>query len=827
MLDFVPAMKLRWFWFITLISLCHPQLRGQVVTTQLPPAQRRAAALPEAPAPESRLPVAEVVPQAPAGRPVRMQYDHLQVLRVPHGNEYVLTGHILLFYRDYIVHADHATYNSATGEIVAGGHLMVDGGPDEEHILADHGRLNVKNNTADFFDVTGTLGVRKVSGRRAVFTSRDPYVVTGKEVQQLGKGHFRVVDGTMTACRLPKPDWRFYARHIELNAGKAKAVNANFRLFGVPILWVPYVKHEIRNLRTSGILLPVAGNNSTYGAVVGDSVYITLGRSADLVAGSLYYAKRGWAPFATFRYRGVGDNYLQVRVRSLLDRHTGENNLGGVDFLADGRYDFSKYTRAVIDTEYLSSYRYRLTFEQNYAAAINSEVQSQLYVEHEQDGFAEALHFNRYQNIQNVNPSGNEVRILHLPQLDLRAVDHRLAGTPIEWGYSVTSGALSRYDYNPYGTAFRTGSEIPRVDIWPWVNVPLHAGGWNMRPELAVRDTWYDRSQEATGLNHFPVLRGESINRMDVETGFTLRPPVVGRDFDSPWVRRVFGGDLRHTIAPSIHYRYVTGINNFRKILRFDDTDVASDTNEMEYGLTQRLYLRNRKPHACKGAAALGPQTECGGGTLDWMSLRVAQKYYFNSTFGGAVTRGTPNPLLSTLDFTGVDFLTGPRHYSPVISRLRVNTGSGASAEWDLDYDTKAGHITSSNVYASYERGDYRLKAGDAYLDTIIGVPPGTASTAASPTYKPTPYNQLNLSAIYGASARRGLNVGAATGIDVERGDVQYSAVQAMYNWNCCGFTMEVRHFSLANIRNDTEELFSFTLAGFGSTGIPRSARIF
>ncbi len=827
MLVLAPAMKLRWFWFITLLSLCHPQLRAQVVTTQLPPARRGATALPQAPAPEVSLPVAQVVQQPPAGTPVRMQYDHLKVLPVPHGNEYLLHGHIILYYRDYIVHADQATYNSATGEIVASGHLMVDGGPDDEHILADRGRLNARKNTADFYNVTGTLGVRKVSGRRAVFTSENPYVVTGKEVQQLGKGHYRVIDGTMTACRLPKPDWRFYAHHIDLNNGKAMAMNANFRLFGVPVLWVPYVKHEIRNMRTSGILLPVAGNNSMYGGVVGDSVYMTLGRSADLVAGSLLYTRRGFAPFATFRYRGVGDNYGLIRFRSLLDRHTGINNLGGVDFLADGRYDFSPHTRAVIDSEYLSSYRYRLTFEQNYSAAIDSEIQSQLYLEHEGDGFAEAIHFNRYQNFENVNPSGDEVRILHLPQADLTAVDHRLPGTPVEWGYSISSGALSRYDFNPYGTAFRTGSEIPRVDIWPWMNVPLHGGGWNFRPELAMRDTWYDKSQEATGLTHFPVLRGESINRFDVETGFTLRPPVVGRDFDEPWVRRVFGGDLRHTLAPSIQYRYVTGINDFRKILRFDDTDVASDTNEIEYGLTQRLYLRHLKPHPCTGEAALGPAKECGGGTLDWMSLRVAQKYYFNSTFGGAVTPGTPNPLLATLDFTGVDFLTGPRHYSPVISRWRINTPSGASAEWDLDYDTKAGHITSSNVYANYQRGNYRLKASDAYLDTVIGVPPGTVSTPANPTDRPTPYNQLNLSAIYGSSARRGFNVGAATGIDVEHGKMQYGAVQAMYNWNCCGFTVEVRHFSLVNIRNDTEELFSFTLAGFGSTGIPRSARIF
>ncbi len=827
MLVLAPAMKLRWFWFITLLFPCHPQLCAQVVTTQLPPARKAAAALPQSPAPEVSLPVARVVPQPPSGTPVHMRYDHLKVERVPHGNKYILNGHIVLYYRNYIVHADHATYNSATGEIVARGHLMVDGGPDDEHILADHGRLNPRKNTADFYNVTGTLGVRKVRGRREVFTSQNPYVVTGKQVQQLGKGHFRVIDGSMTSCRLPKPDWRFYAHRITLKNGKASAANANFRLFGVPILWVPYVKHEVRHLRTSGILLPVAGINSKYGAVVGDSVYITLGRSADFVGGSLFYSRRGYAPFATFRYRGRGDNYAKVRFRSLLDRHSGKDNLGGVDFLADGRYDFSPHTRAVIDAEYLSSYRYRLTFEQNYALAINSQIESQLYLEHEQDGFAEAIHFNRYQNIQNVNPSGNEVRILHLPQVDLMAVDHRLPDTPVEWGYYVSSGAVSRYDYNPYGTAFRTGAEIPRVDVRPWFNVPLHFAGWNFRPDFSVRDTWYDKSQEPTGLDHFPTLVGRPINRFDVQTGFTLRPPVVGRDFDAPWIRRVFGGDLRHTLAPSIHYRFVTGIDNFRRILRFDDTDIASDTNEIEYGLTQRLYLRNRKPHPCHGAAAQGPKKQCGGGTLNWMSLRVAQKYYFNPTFGGAVTRGTPNPLLATLDFTGANFLTAPRNYSPVISRLRIRPFGGTAAEWDLDYDTKAGHITSSNVYARFRRGNYRLKAGDAYLDTVIGVPPGTPSAPGTSNSKPTKYNQLTMSAIYGSSTRRGFNLGAATGIDVQHGSLQYGAVEAMYNWNCCGFSVEVRHFSLANIRNDTEELFSFTLAGFGSTGIPRRARIF
>lgn len=835
-------MKIRCFWFITLLALCHSLLHAQVVTTQLPPAQHAEFSRPVPGLPSiAKVANAEDLPQAtvirtPAkGRRVQMQWDHLTVLSLPHGNEYQMLGHVVLYYADYIVQADQANYNDGTGEITAKGHLVIDGGPDNAHILADRGRLNLYNNTATLYGVNGWLGVRRVEHERAIYTSLNPYQITGKELIELSAGHYIVHDGSMTACRLPHPDWRFYAGRISIKDGEAAAANARFRLFGVPLLYIPYVKHEIEHNRNSGLLLPIGGNSSKYGAIIGESAYFTLGRSADIVAGLTDYSNRGVAPFARFRYRGRGDNYAQFRFHSLLDHHSGADNLGGVDLLADGRYDFTRYTRAIVDAEYLSSYTYRLSFEQNYSLATNSEVQSQLYFEHLRDGWSEAIRFERYQNFQNVTPAGNEVRILHLPQLDVDAVDHHLNGLPVYYGYHASAAALSRYDYNPHGKAFRTGSEIPRIDLWPEVNMPLHFAGWNFRPQFALRDTWYGKSQEPTSLSRFPVLNQDSINRVDIATGFTLRPPVIGRDFDAPWIEHLFGGALRHTLSPEVDYHYVTGIDNFRRILRFDDNEVASNTNDVEYSLTQRLYRRSHSSTACTvQQLLLHPKMNCGADTSDWLSWRVAQKYYFNSTFGNAITRGTANPLLATLDFTGVDFLDRPRHSSPVLSQLKFTTLGSTSAEWDLNYDVKAGRIDASNVYTNWDHGNYHLRVGDAYLDTVIGQVPTSGQakivvpSAPVVAATPTPYHQLSLTAVYGAANRMGFNAGSTANYDIKNGNLQYGAVQTTYNWNCCGFSVEVRHFSLANdLRNDTEELFSFTLTGFGTTGIPHSARVF
>jgi LPS-assembly protein len=849
MLELPRAMRTRLFWCITLYLLLHPRLWAQTVTTQLPPPQASPATagpasvddLPDDPSLQSTLPEARVVPQTSQGVPVKLVYKYQKRESLPHANLYTLDGDVVIYYRNYIVHADHATYNDGTSEIDARGHMMIDGGPDDEHFLADHGTINADADTGDFFDVEGTLGVERNPRGRMVFTSPNPFAVTGREVLQLGQGKYRVIHGTMTSCRLPKPDWRILSQAIELNNGVAKTSNGFFELFGMPLMYLPYITHPIAEQRETGILLPYIGNNTSKGLILGEGFYLTLGRSADLTVASQYFSKRGWAPNGLFRYRGLGEDFANVHFHSLLDRglplsNGTRANQGGVDINADGRFDFSPHTTGVVDAEYLSSYVYRLVFEEDYAIAINSEVKSQVFATHEDRDVWESLRMNRYQDFQSSTVPGDEVRILHLPEIDVEAADRRLGGpespSPVMWGLSGSAALLSRHDY----PSFRTSAEVPRVDLYPRFSMPLHFDGWTFRPEAAVRATYYGKSQFPAGLEQIPVVRAAGTSRTDVEAGFDFRPPALERDFSPPWVEHLLGGDLRHTIEPDVSYRYVTGINNFQQILRFDQTDVASNTNEVEYGLTQRLFLRNLPAHPCKGDEAdsplpanagragdpaVTPNTMCGGGTRDWITWRVAQKYYFEPDFDHAITRGTPNPLETTLDFTGIDFLTEDRHNTPVISRLRMRTSTATDVEWDLDYDAKEGKITSSNIFAAYQHGFYRFQFGDSYVNVPLGTTPLSTTPAppASPN-APNPYNQIHMGAIYGAASKLGPSFGLNAAYDLVHQQLQYGAAQVQYNLrNCCGIDFQYRRFSLGSIRDDTEYFYSLNFAGFSNVG--------
>ncbi len=865
-------MKARFCLCITLCLGCHPQLWAQRLTKQFPPAivapaAASQAAKPAQPPPEDptqNVPVAQVVPQEQQGVPVHISARE----QGKSGDLWTLTGDVEIDYRDYIVRADKVTYNEATSEVVATGHLHLEGGPDDEQIDATHGTMNLDQQTGHFYDVTGMIGVRRsapsaVTAAPSAFINApspstrlsgttNPFIMTGRELFKDGPQRYRVLGGSMTSCQLPDPDWLLISSKINVADGKATARNSRFTLLKVPLFFSPYITHSVSTeSRQTGFLVPTLGTSSTKGLILGEQIYWALGRSADLTFGSEYYSKRGFAPRAEFRYRGRGTDFLTISYNQLLDRGLPSDepgvpptNQGGEDVIFNGRRDFTPQTRTVADVEYLSSYVYRQAFEENVSIATSSQVKSDAFLQHETSALASSVYLGRYQSFQS-DTAGDEIRILHLPSLQAEQVDHSFAqpwnGMQFLWGFRTALDILTRSEPQFHAR------NIVRVDIYPHLALPFSAGGWTFRPVIGGRETFYSRSEQLPSPDNggsVPTLEPGSLNRADFEASIDIRPPAVQRDFFVPWLEKLLGGELRHTIEPDIQYRYVTGINNFNSVLRFDGIDVASDTNEIEYSLTQRLFARHMPGHPCHDDEAQTPDGICGGGTVDWLTWQVAQKYFFNPGFGGAAVQNQRNVLTTTLDLSGTAFLEGPRDYSPVISRLRLRTTSATDVEWDLDYDTKEGRINSSNLFAGYRHGDYYMGIGEFKVNMLEGPStPTTGPTAAHVNFSRsraaatstqnvsevvTDFNQMRLLFTYGNPTRRGFNFGANAGYDFQQSAVQFGGVETGYNWNCCGFSAEYRRYALGSVRNENQYLFSFTLAGVATAGnLKRSVRIF
>jgi len=766
------------------------------------------------------LPVAQVEPEPATGVAVHWKADRQTWI----GHTATLYGVEEFQYRDYVLSADKVVYNQATSELEAEGHLRIVGGPEDVSIVAERGDLQINMHTARFFNVSGSLGVRR-AGRSMVYSTPNSFVFSGRVLLQNGEGKYKIVDGTMTNCRLPKPDWQLLAHSIDLQNGMASTTNARFKFVGVPIFFLPYLRHPLSDTgRESGLLLPALSNSTVKGYVFGEQVYWAISRNTDMVVGVEYFSKRGWAPNGDFRYKGQGIDHLTVRWNALLDRglikkdaascskplSNGLVNQGGLDITAAGRKDLSSETHVAGIVEYLSCYAYRLSFDDSYSQAISSEVASNASLTHAHKGFVSSVSFDRFQSFASTTP-GDEVRVIHMPGLRFDVLDRPLGNSPFYASLGSSLSFLNRSE--PHFHARNVG----RLDVYPHLSLPLAAGGWSLNPEFGLRNTFYSVSQnpDLSGVREgVPTIRHELLDRDDVEASIDLHPPTLERDFTT-----ASGLVLRHVLEPELTYRYVTGIGTkARNVVRMDMTDIATDVNEAGLSLTQRLYVRPAGQHPCvPDAGAEGGL--CPLPAREWASWEVAQNVFIDPSFGGALISGRRNVLDSTLDMSGVAFLTSPRNLAPITSRLRFEAIDNLRIEWDLDYDPKAGHIGADNIFAGYSWGRTTVGVGHALLNAV-DEKGSKASTIQSEQVQP----YLSI----GKASSVGFNLAANGGYDFALGKLQYAGAQASYNWNCCGLNVGYRRFVLGSIRDETQYLYSFTIANFGSVGdISRSKSVF
>jgi LPS-assembly protein len=816
-------------FLITAMLVCHLLLASSFVTSQLLFAQSQASSS-----------------STVTNNPSSLQYQDVTWSAISQeldGPIVKLHQKAEIHYSTYVLYGDEITYNRDTGDSTVDGHVVLDGGPNDEHIQASHGTYNVQSESGRFEIVTGTTGMR-LKATRVVLTSANPFAFTGKVVVKTGPDHYLVYDGTITTCQLPRPKWQFYSHEMDVQVGgNAKIYNSTFRLEGVPILFFPFATHPIQKRpRQSGFLIPNAGRSSIKGNIVGESVFWAINPSADVLMGAEYFSKRGWAPQGEFRAQPSDTSFVDLNFFGVMDRLTGSANQGGADVRLTAEGNFHNF-RGVANIDYLSSYIFRLAFSDVFAQAVNSEVNSTAFLSNATGGFFSDASMKRYQNYESAN-NDDVIAILHAPSFESFSVDHAITHSPFYWSYDAAMDGLERSDpplnANP---AFSTGGIVERFDLSPSISLPLQFHGWAVRPELSLRDTIYTKQLVTTANVSGPEesASANAINRKALEGSVEIRPPAIDRVFD----REFLGRKWKHVIEPRIAYKYVTGVNNFANILRFDERDILSDTNEIEYSVVNRIYSKrtSEQPDDC---SPVGMPTLLVGGAppqnrIPWQRYEapkenpcraqpqvrevvrweLAQKYFFDPTFGGALIPGQPNVFATTIDLSGFAFLTAARRLSPLISRLRVETSSRTDVEWDLDYDFQSGRVNNTTALLNYRIGLFTIGGGNAFLHTLGQTLPLVPIAGPS-------FNQFRALLGYGQANKRGFSAATNLGFDGGLGSLQYSSVQASYNWDCCGASVEYRRFNLGTVRDENQLRFTFALANVGSFGnLRRQERLY
>ena len=687
---------------------------------------------------------------------------------------------------EVLLRADYIEYDEATGDATAEGNVKFRNFLTGETLEATRAEFNVGESTGRFYNVRGEMS-GKMDVRPRLLATENPVVFQGKWAEKL-KDRYILHDGFLTNCRLPKPLWTLRGPKFDIIPNsRALIYKSTFRVRGVPLLYAPvFYKSLEKRPRKSGLLTPNIGTSSRRGFMLGAGYYWAINRSYDAAYRVQYFSQRGFAHHINARGKPNQKTDFDAYFYGVDDRGRDIGNgrrLVAKGFLLSvtGKSDLGKGFRARWDVNYLSNFLFRREFTESYNEAVFSEVHSVAYITRNWSSYGFDAVFRRSENFNSTIPN-DKITIRKLPLIRFRVRDREITGgnrLPVYVGLDSQFGLLRRNQ-----PLFQTRKFVGRSDLSPRVMTVLRWKDFFFTPSFSVRATRWDSSWKNGQIG------GESVQRTSGEFTANLQLPSLARIFDAPkWI----GGQVKHVIETRAGYRYLTGIDNFDRYILFDETELLSNTSEVDYSMTNRLYAKRN------------------GIVHEVFTWDLWQARYLDSTFGGAVTPGERNVLLSSLQLTGYAFIDGPRSFSPVVSNVRVSPQPGFGVSWRADYDPARGRFTNSGITADARFGKYFLSLGHNRVKS-------------SPVLTPDS-NQIRGLFAVGNANKPGWSAAFSGIYDFHQNLMQFATTQVTYNTKCCGISFQYRRLGF---RNENQFRMAFTIANIGSFGtLKKRERLF
>jgi len=726
-----------------------------------------------------------------------------------HGHPAVVEDSRMLFSAEYI------EFDEDAQEMHAKGGVYFHSFEKNEKIWCDEVWYHTErgNEHGKYVNVAGETYPRVIT-KPGILTSNQPFHFEGEWAERLGAKYI-LYNGWVTDCTLPNPWWRLTGRRFDIIPHERAIAHAStFRLRGIPLFYFPWFYRPLeREPRKSGFLLPEPGHSSVRGFTLAAGYFWAINRSYDLTYRAEAFTSGSLTHHVEFAGKPKVGTDFDMIVFGAQDKSTtpGAPTYSGFSLTMVGHSDLGDGWTARGNLSFISSFRFQQDWTQSFNEAVGSEIHSVGFIDKNFSTYTLDIVASRAQNFQTseiavTDPTTNKVTYLtdavtirKLPEVQFSSRDHnllRIFGQPFWFSFESSAGLLFRSEpffdaNNNLISRFQTSALTNRVRFAPHVTTAFHLGDFHIIPSVGIDETFYSESQQPY-LGNYQAI-GTNLVRSARDFSLDLVFPTLERIYDT---KSFLGEKLKHVIEPRVTYKYVTGIgDNFNRFIRFDENDLLSNTNEVEISLANRFYAKK------------------GDKVREVFSWEVAQKRYFDTTFGGALISGERNVFQSTADLTGYAFLIGPRSTSPLVSTIRASPINGLNIQWQTDYDPRVRAIVNSTLSVDYRWKKYVVSGGNNEVHN-------------SPLL--TPYaNQFRGRVGYGDTNHRGWNAAVDFIYDYRQQVLLYTTTQVTYNTDCCGLSIQYRRYNVG-IRDETLEYFSFSIANIGNIGnLKKQDRLF
>jgi LPS-assembly protein len=668
---------------------------------------------------------------------------------------YRARGHVEITFQDMLMTADEAEYDEATRKGFTTG--LTRFSQKAQWLNCSRAEFDFTDQTGVFYDASG-------------FTDRE-FLLRGNTIRKTGPDRYVLESGAVTACLEKRPKWSFGTSNATVRVDRtARLRNMVFRIKGVPVLYLPYMVVPLEHkTRSSGFIPFHTGTSTSKGRLFSQGYYQTLGESADTTIWADYFTERGLAVGGILRARPNPRTRLFLQAYGINDRL----DQGGALVIADGESLFANGFRAVARVNVTTNFRFRQAFADTFRSATIPQENSVLFLTRNHDSFSTNILFQRHEVLFPVR----SLVIRKSPGIEFFSLGTPVGKLPLIFYLRTSADGVSRVDRQ-----METPKMVQRLDLFPKLELRLPSfAGFSLIPTAGVRETFYSARISDQPV---PEVTPQSLERRYAEFQVDLRTPTLEKDFGSG------NGKLRHVVEPFVTYRRITGVDKLRETVRFDEEDAIADTNEIEYGIVNRFIRR---------------QEQKQGGSRDYelLSLTLAQKYYFDPTFGGAFRPGEANQFYPLNTLTGFSLTGIQRNLAPTSMVLRVNPLRGVSYDVRSDFDSRLQAFRDASVSALWQQD--KLFIAGTYFRTKA-LEPGMLES-----------NHVQGQAGYG-SMTRGFSGSLTLSYNIQTSKLLNSHTRMSYMWDCCGVAMEFQQFDLG-LRTESRFSFSFTLKGIGSFG--------
>jgi LPS-assembly protein len=481
----------------------------------------------------------------------------------------------------------------ATKELVAWGNVLLREGED----VLECERLEVNLNTR--------LG--KIY-QANLFLKDQNFHITGREAEKLGENVYRIQDGSFTTCDAERPPWKFTVKELEVTlGGYGIAKGLLFYLEDIPVLYFPWASYPVRKERQTGFLLPRVGYSSKDGPELKTAFFWAMAKNMDATLYADWWGKRGFKEGLEYRYAFTRDTNGQANFY-FIDDQVLDKNRYAIFAQHQQKLPYDFYLKGninrVSDLEYLRDFDEDLPEGARIDSRSGRQLKSDVYGGKNWDQYSFLTDVAGFQDL--TQESINET-VQKFPQIRFYAHPQSLFRTP--FFYDLTSSYTNFWQ--------QKGIEAHRWDLFPTISYPVRLlDVLKLESSIGGRETLYRPRNDPT--NQLNEWRSRETFEADAEMSTEFYRVYDAKKI--PKISSLFGvAKWMHTVEPMVSYQYIPRVNQ-DDLPVFDEIDRIPYTNQVTYGITQRLVGRPEK---------IGVES----GPYEYARLNIFQSYSFGDPF--------------------------------------------------------------------------------------------------------------------------------------------------------------------------------------------------